>query len=126
MAGGKSYCSQKRKTSLILNLGVDKVVTVVYTLVTIMQTVIHIRTDKEVKKNAAEAAKALGLSLSDVINAALRNFIRTREVIFSNTPQMTPELEKYLGKIDEDIKHRRNLVGPFYSAKEMDEYLDSK
>ena len=91
-----------------------------------MQTVIHIRADKEVKKNAVETAKELGLSLSDVINAALRNFIRTREVIFSDTPRMTPELEKYLGKVEKDIKNKRNLVGPFYSAKEMDKYLDSK
>jgi addiction module RelB/DinJ family antitoxin len=45
-------------------------------------TVINVRTNKEVKKNAIETAKALGVSLSDVINAALRNFIRTREVIF--------------------------------------------
>lgn len=90
-----------------------------------MQTVIHIRADKEVKKNAVEAAKELGLSLSDVINAALRNFIRTREVIFSNIPQMTPELEKYLGKIEKDIKNNKNLVGPFHSAKEANEYLDS-
>ena len=91
-----------------------------------MQTVIHIRVDKEVKKNAAEAARELGLSLSDVINAALRNFIRTREVIFSNTPQMTPELEKYLGKVEEDIKHNRNIDGPFYNAEEWNKYLDSK
>lgn len=91
-----------------------------------MQTVIHIRADKEVKENAVKAAKDLGLSLSDVINAALRNFIRTREVIFSNTPQMTPELEKYLGKIEEDIKHDRNIDGPFYTAEEWNKYLDSK
>ena len=91
-----------------------------------MQTVIHIRADKEVKKNAAEAAKELGLSLSDVINAALRNFIRTREVIFSNTPQMTPELEKYLGKVEEDIKNNRNIDGPFHAADEFIEYLNSK
>jgi addiction module RelB/DinJ family antitoxin len=91
-----------------------------------MQTVIHIRTDKEVKNNAVKAAKDLGLSLSDVINAALRNFIRTREVIFSNTPQMTPELERYLGKVEEDIKHNRNIVGPFHSANEFIRYLNSK
>lgn len=90
-----------------------------------MQTVIHIRADKEVKKNAAEAAKSLGLSLSDVINAALRNFIRTREVIFSDVPRMTPELEKYLGKIEEDIKRNRNIAGPFKNAKEANKYLDS-
>ncbi|MDP2586137.1 MAG: type II toxin-antitoxin system RelB/DinJ family antitoxin [Candidatus Levybacteria bacterium] len=91
-----------------------------------MQTVIHIRADKEIKENAAQAAKELGLSLSDVINASLRNFIRTREITFSHVPQMTPELEKYLGKVEKDIKNKRNLVGPFCNAKEMDEYLDSK
>lgn len=91
-----------------------------------MQTVIHIRADKEVKKNAAKAAKDLGLSLSDVINAALRNFIKTREVIFSDTPRMTPELEKLLGKVEEDIKHNRNIDGPFHNAEEWHKYLDSK
>ena len=103
---------------------IDKRIYIVYTFVT-MQTVIHIRADKEVKENAAEAAKELGLSLSDIINASLRNFIRTREITFSNTPQMTPELEKLLDRVEEDIKHNRNIVGPFKTAKEADKYLDS-
>lgn len=90
-----------------------------------MTTVIHIKADKEVKENAQKAAKDLGLTLSDIINAALRNFIRTREVIFSDIPQMTPELEKRLEKVEEDIKHNRNLSPAFKSGKEMDKFLDS-
>ena len=90
-----------------------------------MKTVINIKTDKEVKKNAQELAQKLGLSLSDVINAALRNFIRTREVYFSDIPRMTPEFEKLLGKVEEDIKKRRNLSPAFKNAGEMDKYLDS-
>ena len=90
-----------------------------------MQTVIHIKADKEVKENAVKVAHELGINLSDVINASLRNFIRTREVIFSDTPQMTPELEKLLGNVEEYIKHNRNLVGPFKNAKEANDYLDS-
>jgi len=39
--------------------------------------------------------------------------------------QMKPELEKLLGKVEEDIKNNRNIVGPFKTAKELDEYLDS-
>lgn len=61
-----------------------------------MQTVIHIKADKEVKKNAQKAAKDLGLTLSDVINAALRNFLRTKTVIFSAYPIMSPELKKII------------------------------
>ena len=90
-----------------------------------MQTVIYIKADKEVKENAQKLARKLGLNLTDVINASLRNFIRTREVVFSDTPQMTPELEKLLDKVEEDIKHNRNLVGPFKNAKEANDYLDS-
>lgn len=89
------------------------------------KTVIHIKTDPEVKENAQKAAEALGLNLSDVINASLRNFIRTRQVIFSDVPVMTPELEKLLDKIDDDIKNKRNLIGPFSTPEEMDKYLDS-
>ena len=91
-----------------------------------MRTVIHIKADKEIKENASRVAKELGLNLSDVINASLRTFIRTRTVIFSDTPQMTPELEKYLEKVEEDIKHQRNMIGPFSTPEEMDQYLDSK
>lgn len=100
-------------------------VTIVYTLV-IMQTVIHIKADKQVKENAQKAAKDLGLTLSDVINAALRNFIRTREVIFSDIPQMTPELEKRLEKVEEDIKHGKNLSPGFKNMDEAIKYLEKQ
>jgi len=90
-----------------------------------MKTVIHIKADKEVKDNAVQAAKELGINLSDVINASLRNFIRTRTVVFSDIPQMTPELEKILERVEKDIKHNRNLVGPFKSAKEANDYLNT-
>jgi len=91
-----------------------------------MQTVIHIKADKEVKENAAKVARDLGLNLSDVINASLRNFIRTREIYFSHTPQMTPELEKLLDRVEEDIQHNRNLSPKFESAEEAINWLKSK
>ena len=91
-----------------------------------MNTVIHIKADKEVKENAQKVARELGLSLSDIINASLRNFIRTREITFSSVPQMTPELERLLGPIEEDIAKNRNLSPGFENAEEMDKYLDSK
>ncbi len=91
-----------------------------------MKTVINIKTDKEVKKNAQELAQKLGLSLSDVINASLRNFIRTREVYFSDIPRMTPEFEKLLGKVEEDIKKGRNLSPSFDNMDDAIAYLEKK
>lgn len=91
-----------------------------------MNTVIHIKANKEVKENAQLLAKQLGLSLSDVINASLRNFIRTREVVFSDIPQMTPELEKLLGKVEEDIKLGRNFSPAFSIMDDAIEYLEKQ
>lgn len=90
-----------------------------------MTTVIHLKADKEVKENAQKLAAKLGLSLSDVINASLRNFIRTREIHFSDVPIMTPELEKLLDTVEDDIKHNHNLSPEFKTSEEMDKYLDS-
>ena len=89
------------------------------------KAVITIKTNKEVKKNAQKLAEELGLSLSDVINASLRNFIRTREVHFSFIPRMTSELERLLGVAEKDIAKKRNLSSAFSARGEIDEYLDS-
>jgi len=90
-----------------------------------MKTVIYIKTEHEVKENAQKLALELGLNLSDVINASLRNFIRTREVYFSSVPRMTLELERLLGPIEEDIKKKRNLSPEFNNGEDMDAYLNS-
>ena len=90
-----------------------------------MKTVISIKTDKEVKENVQEIARRLGISLSDVVNASLRNFIRTREVYISDIPQMTPEFERLVGEVEKDIKEGKNLSQSFKNAEEMDRHLDS-
>ena len=70
-------------------------------------------------------AKELGLSLSDIINSSLRNFIRTREVYFTHTPRMTPELEELLDRVENDLKKRRNLSPRFKTTKQAIDYLDN-
>jgi len=88
------------------------------------KAIINIKTNKEVKANVQRLAKELGISMSDIINASLRNFIRTREVRISSVPRMTPELERIIGKAREDFKNKKNISGPFFTAEEMDAYLD--
>ena len=47
------------------------------------KTLISIKVDKEVKEKAQEIARELGFTLSAIVNAYLKQFIRTREVYFS-------------------------------------------
>ncbi|MDD4358930.1 MAG: type II toxin-antitoxin system antitoxin, RelB/DinJ family [Candidatus Pacebacteria bacterium] len=91
-----------------------------------MKTVINIKTEKEVKENAQKLAKELGLSLSDVLNASLRNFIRTREVYFSHTPRMTRELEERIEEARKDFALKKNWSPGFDSAEEAIKYLESR
>lgn len=91
-----------------------------------MKAVIYIKTEKEVKENARKLAKKLGISLSDVINASLRNFISSREVVFSDTPRMTPELEELLDKVEEDIKKKRNISPSFSNMEDAIKYLEKQ
>jgi len=90
-----------------------------------MKTVLNIKTDIEVKKQAQKIARDIGLPLSTVVNAYLKEFIQNRRVTFSTEPQVRPEVEKRLLQASRDYKEGENIVGPFRSAKEMDAYLDN-
>ncbi len=90
-----------------------------------MKTVINIKIDKEIKENAQKIAERLGLSLSAIINAFLRQFVRNKEVYFSIAPKMSSELENLLGRVEFDIRRNRNISRPFSSKKELKKYLAS-
>ena len=90
-----------------------------------MKTVINIKADREVKIGAQKLAKQLGLSLSAVVNAYLKQFIRTKAVNFSVAPQMSPELEKLLGKVEYDIVRGKNLSSAINSKEDIDKYFNS-
>lgn len=90
-----------------------------------MKTVINIKTDRDVKRGAQKVAEELGLSLSTVVNAYLKQFVRNREIHLTTAPRMSPELEEFLGQVEEDIKKKRNFSPAFSSGEEMDRWLNS-
>ncbi len=90
-----------------------------------MKTVINIKTEKELKKDAQKLAKNLGFSLSAVINAYLRQFVRSREVYFSDAPRMSQELEKLLGRVEFDIQRGWGVSRSFSSREEIKKHLNS-
>jgi len=91
-----------------------------------MKTVINIKTDKDIKKGAQKVAEELGLSLSTVVNAYLKQFVRNREIHLTTAPRMSPELEEFLGQVEKDIKKKRNFSPAFSSGEDMDRWLNSQ
>mgnify|MGYP001592061418 FL=1 len=86
---------------------------------------INIKADKGVKESAQKIAADMGLPLSTVVNAYLKEFIRERAVRFSLEPQLRPAVEKELLRAKEDYKDGRSLSPTFSSAKKANTYLDT-
>jgi len=61
-----------------------------------MDTTILIKTKKDIKLQAQDLARDLGLSLADVVNASLRQFIINQGITISKMP--TEGLDSYVNK----------------------------
>lgn len=84
---------------------------------------IYIKTDPEIKTKAKMVAKELGFSLSSLMNAWLRQLIKTKTVTFSIAREQP---SKYLiNAIKKAREHRKKgLASPvFDNAQDAIEYL---
>lgn len=90
-----------------------------------MKTMMAIKTDIAVKKRAQKVAADLGLTLSAVVNAMLKQFVRDRAITLSATPKMTPYLESIIAEVEEDLMVGKNISKPLQSAKDIDAFFAS-
>lgn len=90
-------------------------------------TIINFKTDPVLKKQAMKLSKDLGFSLSSIINAYLKHFVRTKAVSFSlyNESHPTRHALRQLKKSQKDIKEGR--VSPAFSnLKDAVKWLESE
>ena len=79
------------------------------------QTILNIKTDKKLKAEAKRVSTELGLPLSTVVNAFLKQFVRDREVTFSaNHYRPTATLEKALAEARRQYE-AGDYIGPLKS-----------
>lgn len=72
-----------------------------------MNTIVNFKTDKKIKDQAKKIAEEMGLTISDILNIYLRNFIK-HKVIYLNLDQdesnPTDELLASVKEAEEDYK----------------------
>ena len=86
--------------------------------------IINIKTEPEVKYQAQEVAKQFGVSLSGLINAYLKQLIRTKKVEFTLEEMPTANLLQMLKQAKKETKKRK--VSPqFTSAQDASKWLNS-
>lgn len=80
-------------------------------------SIVSIKIDPKVKKEASKIAEDLGFSLSAIIYASLKNLTRTKTVFYSLF-EPTPFLKQAIRSARTD-RVRRKSIGPFASARDM-------
>jgi addiction module RelB/DinJ family antitoxin len=87
-----------------------------------MKTQVNLKIDNSVKKQAQKMAEELGLSLSAVVNATLKQFARTGELELSSAPKMTSHLEEIVLEARKDFLEGKTS-GPFDNADDLIKHL---
>jgi addiction module RelB/DinJ family antitoxin len=91
-----------------------------------MKTIaINIKTDKVVKEQAQKLAEEMGLSLSAIVTASLKQFIRSGEIQLSVAPRMTSRLEKMIEEARLHYRQGKNISGPFNNVDDLMKSLRS-
>jgi addiction module RelB/DinJ family antitoxin len=90
-------------------------------------TSLHIKIEPDIKREAQKIAEELGLSLSVVTKALLKQFVRTKRLSVGASERVempNAQTRQELQQAKEDIKAGR--VMSFTSAKEALVYLDKE
>lgn len=89
-----------------------------------MKTQVNLKIDPVVKKLAQKRAVDIGLSLSSVVNASLKQFANTGELYLSSNYKMTPSLEETIKEARKEFKKGKSF-GPFNTAKDLIRSLEN-
>ena len=89
------------------------------------QIPITVKIDADVKLQAQNLAKKLGLSLSSIVENKLREVVRERQVIFEEELVPNEKTAKELEQIEADIKAGHNLSGPFNTFEDLERHLNN-
>lgn len=87
------------------------------------KTILNVKTDVDVKKQAQQIAREIGVPLSTVVNAYLKEFVRERSVKFSLDPEPRQEVAHVLKKASVDYAKDRNVSKRFRRAADALAYL---
>ena len=89
------------------------------------KTVINLKVSKALKRDAQELADEIGVPLTTVINAGLKEFVRSRSLTVSAFPRLKSEVEKEIGEAIADYKMGKNISKAYTKPDEVANHLSS-
>ena len=88
------------------------------------KTILNIKTDPQTKLQIQEFAAELGVPVSFIINAQIKQMLRDRKIVLSTELESTPYLVKIMEQVEKDLIANKNMTKAM-NAKEAVSYLNS-
>ena len=85
------------------------------------KVIINFKIDIEIKKRVQSLAREMGIPLSVIVNAQLRELLRSRTLNVSTEPRMTPYLERIIMNVEQE----RNAITKTNSISDAIAHLDT-
>ena len=92
---------------------------------TLDKTVMNIKLSKSLKQDAQALADDIGVPLSTVVIANLKEFVRSRSLNISALPRLKPEVEKELGEAIADYHAGKNVSDSLSDVESLTKHLKS-
>ncbi len=89
------------------------------------KTIINIKVNKTLKLDAQDLADEIGVPLTTVITASLKEFVRSRSLTVSAFPRLKPEIEKELGEAIADYKKSKNVSKTLNKSSKVASHLSA-
>lgn len=92
---------------------------------TLDKAIINVKVSKTLKREAQDLADEIGVPLTTVISAGLKEFVRSRSLTVSAFPRLKPEIERELGEAVADYKKGKNVSKVLSKPSEVADHLNS-
>lgn len=73
-------------------------------------TTMNIRIDEETRQELKDFAAEIGIPATSLVNASIKQMLRTREVAFSAALEPTPYLQEIISEVEGDYATKSNIA----------------
>jgi antitoxin component of RelBE/YafQ-DinJ toxin-antitoxin module len=84
------------------------------------KTILNIKIDPSTKQQIQEFAAELGVPVSVIMNAQIKQMLRDRKIVLTTELEPTPYLEKIMEQVEEDLKTGRNITRTLSKNEALD------
>lgn len=90
---------------------------------TLDKTILNVKVNKALKQDAQALADEIGVPLSTIVVANLKEFVRSRSLTISALPRLKPSIEREVGEAIIDYRQGKNISSKLTGSDAVTKHL---